>query len=89
MLVNPKFIELNNFKRVHCAKGSDLFARVGKRESSVPLPSSEDFIPLNQSKLDMLEDLQSYDKSLELAHAKNMQEEYARKMAEESSKDDI
>ena len=85
MLVNPKFIELNNFKRVHCAKGSDLFARIGKREPSAPMPSSEDVIPLNQSKLDMLEDLQAYDRSLEIAHVKKMQQEFAK---EQSSLDE-
>lgn len=86
MLVNPNFIELNNFKRVHCAKGSDLFARIGKREPSAPLPSSDGVIPLNQSKLDMLEDLQSYDRQIELEHAKKMQDEAVRKLAEDSSK---
>lgn len=65
MLVNPKFVEMNCFKRVHCSKGSDLFARVGKREPLVPLPSSEDFVPLHQSKLDMLESLKDFDSQLE------------------------
>lgn len=82
MLVNPKFVELNNFRKVHCMKGRDLFARVGKRDVPAPIPSSEDIIPLNQRKLDMIEDLQSYDRQLEIDYAKKMQDELSRKTPE-------
>lgn len=85
MLVNPKLKDMQCFKRMHCLRGKDLFARVGER-SITPLPSSEDVIPLNQRKLDMIEDLSAYDRQLEFEHAKKMQEEYARKLKEESER---
>lgn len=55
---------MHEFKRVHIAKPADLFARVGMREI-VPSPSSEDVIPMNMSKNDMLAFLNDFDTQLE------------------------
>lgn len=67
MLVNEKFKQMREFKRVHIAKPADLFARVGMREN-VPSPSSEDTIPMNLSKNDMLAYISDYDRELEREH---------------------
>lgn len=88
MLCSKEIKAMNTFKRVHLQRGRDLFARLGPRLSDASRNASniEESIPIGLTKMESLEYLQAYDRDMEIAHVKKMQEEYARKMVEEQAK---
>lgn len=88
MLCSKEIKAMNSFKRVHLQRGRDLFARFGPRLSDASRNASniDESIPIGLTKMESLEYIQAYDRQMEIAHVKKMQEEYARKMAEEQSK---
>lgn len=52
---------LNDFKQVHCVQVKDLFSRLGSRVPNTEFTSSDEPIPMNMSKIDSIEYLESYD----------------------------
>lgn len=82
MLVNAKFKEMHEFKRVHIAKPADLFSRVGRRDV-VPSPSSEDVIPMNMSKNDQMAYLQAFDLHIQREHDRSQSKQVSSETSQE------
>lgn len=59
MIFVVKEKHLNDFKEVHCVRPKDLYARLGHRQPDTSFESSDELIPMNQSKIDVMQDLLS------------------------------
>lgn len=63
---------LNDFKQVHCVRPKDLYARLGHRQPDTNFESSEELIPMNQSKIDAMQSMLSdYDRYMQEQASKN------------------
>lgn len=66
MIYVVKDKHLNDFKEVHCVRPKDLYARLGYRQPDTSFESSSEIIPMNQSKIDAMQDMLSdYDRYME------------------------
>lgn len=69
-VVNEK--HLNDFKEVHCVRPKDLYARLGHRQPDTSFESSDEPIPMNQSKIDAMQSMLSdYDRYMQDLESKD------------------
>ena len=66
MIFVVKDKHLNDFKEVHCVRPKDLYARLGHRQPDINFESSDEPIPMNQSKIDAMQSMLSdYDRYMQ------------------------
>lgn len=66
MIFVVKEKHLNDFQQVHCVRPKDLYARLGHRQPDTNFECSSEPIPMNQSKIDAMQDILSdYDRYMQ------------------------